>query len=648
MNYIKPFFENLRESEEPQLDKEFVEYLEDLKYQSYQSFMNTLQQKKSEVDFMTKLRKLSIDMNQTPTEFGKVELINLEARTLIPTQSQIGLDESLAWLQNIPAIEDIIIKNSASLFSNNRVFVANKKWVLDGNHRFAFVRMLNRNATIPCINVNIPEQSVNNIIKDIQLSLLCTYGDIYTKDSIIKTNISLMKDDDIINYIDSILQGDELEELRLNYAQVDFKKQLANLLIPKSILKEDFDPNENDYPSLVRGTNIPIVMDEEDDEENIEEDEDIKEMEETDNDKSPLNYAGDILGILDPTGAVDILNGLSYLYQGHVFSAICSFASALPGVDFFAKPAAEFAFQVGKGVAVSKTYAKSMSIFGKYLKNFDAKKAAKYWTKMEKNAYKKNNLGQFTDPKLATKMDEMNKTLQVLANSSNKITQILGNVMKKIGDNWLKFKLFYYIWGKKYIQFFQNLVNEIANWKENLKEWMSHVSKEDVVSIIASNAMSIKNDIIDNNVDKQNNNYKNGIHPYQIAIKVRKNPTEGDFKGVPVKFLEQLPIILNNLRGSEVEDLEAQIQSYREYDPEKQELFSKSQTQKEIPPAITPQTQKETPINPTITPKSQGPQQTISNPKIKTEIQTKKPVIPVKPVESDTTKKNTIKRVAEF
>jgi hypothetical protein len=50
------------------------------------------------------------------------------------------------------------------------------------------------------------------------------------------------------------------------------------------------------------------------------------------------NTVGDILGIADPTGIVDIVNGISYFSQGDHLFGLLSLLSALPLVDFLAKP----------------------------------------------------------------------------------------------------------------------------------------------------------------------------------------------------------------------------------------------------------------------------------------------------------------------
>jgi hypothetical protein len=51
------------------------------------------------------------------------------------------------------------------------------------------------------------------------------------------------------------------------------------------------------------------------------------------------NLVGDVLGIIDPTGIVDVANGISYMYQGDHLFGILSFISAIPiAGDVVAKP----------------------------------------------------------------------------------------------------------------------------------------------------------------------------------------------------------------------------------------------------------------------------------------------------------------------
>jgi len=50
------------------------------------------------------------------------------------------------------------------------------------------------------------------------------------------------------------------------------------------------------------------------------------------------NTLGDIVGIFDPTGIVDIANAISYWTQGKKTFALLSLVSAVPGVDWATKP----------------------------------------------------------------------------------------------------------------------------------------------------------------------------------------------------------------------------------------------------------------------------------------------------------------------
>lgn len=50
------------------------------------------------------------------------------------------------------------------------------------------------------------------------------------------------------------------------------------------------------------------------------------------------NTLGDVLGFVDPTGAVDVINGISYFMQGEKFYGFLSLVAAVPLADFVVKP----------------------------------------------------------------------------------------------------------------------------------------------------------------------------------------------------------------------------------------------------------------------------------------------------------------------
>jgi hypothetical protein len=71
--------------------------------------------------------KLSELKSQIPSkvsvsaDYGTVKYRMLQADELVPTQSQIGLKESLSWLKNTESVREIIVDKSAKLFENNRI-----------------------------------------------------------------------------------------------------------------------------------------------------------------------------------------------------------------------------------------------------------------------------------------------------------------------------------------------------------------------------------------------------------------------------------------------------------------------------------------------------------------------------------------------
>ena len=57
------------------------------------------------------------------------------------------------------------------------------------------------------------------------------------------------------------------------------------------------------------------------------------------NEQKWYNTLGDVVGIFDPTGIVDLVNGISYITQGDWFFGLLSMISAVPYVgDAVAKP----------------------------------------------------------------------------------------------------------------------------------------------------------------------------------------------------------------------------------------------------------------------------------------------------------------------
>ena len=116
--------------------------------------------------------------------------VSYSCRDLFPTQSQIGLQDSLAWLaKNNPEGAAALIKGDTTTFNENRILTANGKYILDGHHRWSQVFLFNPDAKIPAVNLVIPGYDEKQLLKIIQLAIKATYNDILMKPANSETDI---------------------------------------------------------------------------------------------------------------------------------------------------------------------------------------------------------------------------------------------------------------------------------------------------------------------------------------------------------------------------------------------------------------------------------------------------------------------------
>lgn len=185
---IKPFKDWLFEKELSEEQKKYVK-VKDLISLGYENFVDELKS-------VSKIPKIQKILNQGKDDGNmKDEVIEVNDKAnffvskLTPTQSQIGLGDSIGYLcDKDPEGAKNIIKGDTSGFNNNRILTANGKYILDGHHRWSQVFCLNPDATIPAIDLNIPGDS-KKILKIIQAGIAATYKDIYKKPADSKTDI---------------------------------------------------------------------------------------------------------------------------------------------------------------------------------------------------------------------------------------------------------------------------------------------------------------------------------------------------------------------------------------------------------------------------------------------------------------------------
>lgn len=185
---IKPFKDWLFEKELSEEQEKYVK-IKDLVSLGYEDFVDELK----DISKIPKIQKILNQGKEDGNMRDEIIRVNDKANFFVsklsPTQSQIGLGDSIGYLcDKDPEGAKNIIKGDTSGFNNNRILTANGKYILDGHHRWSQVFCLNPDATIPAIDLNIPGDS-KKILKIIQAGIAATYKDIYKKPADSKTDI---------------------------------------------------------------------------------------------------------------------------------------------------------------------------------------------------------------------------------------------------------------------------------------------------------------------------------------------------------------------------------------------------------------------------------------------------------------------------
>lgn len=531
----------LRSINESVSDKKF---LEDLKSLPYRDFLNKLYDVVNTKSLKKSLENLTIDTS-TEEDYGLIKRKNIEVSQLVPTQSQIGLLELLSWLEDTDSMRNIILEGKSSLFEKNALFVANNKWILDGHHRWAYVYMLNPQATIPCININLPNKKPLEIYKDIQISIASTYKLLAKKGDKIEYNITRMSDKSIEQIIHRSIDPNTISLLRKLYGSIDFEKLLIKSVIPDVVNESDITKNlDSSQTGLVKiksnlSKELPppppkpekdpgFNLLEQTDKENEKDLEDVIE----DSMADKIQSFVDILGIFDPTPTLNVLNGVGYLYRGEYLKMFAQFAGAIPVGEIIARPI--------MALMKSKIIAKLARKFGKYLTELNVAKISEVMTKLEKHS------------------PVFGKLFRILFDSLGEIVKMLGKVLEKIGPQYPKFKIFYNLLTDTIPNFFE----KIKNYKEKIKEFLNEIPESQILSMLKSNVIKIKSMIVDRGIDKYNINYSMGINPIETAIAAKKNPYTNDFFGVPTLLLSELPTMMKKL--NQIESVDVQIEEQPE------------------------------------------------------------------------------------
>ena len=120
---------------------------------------------------------------------------------LLPSQSEIGLDNSLAY----PLSQDCSQLFNSPVTIVSPIITYRKTFVVDGHHRWSQLYMINPEAKITAINFNYNEESPYRILRNFQGAIAVAQKDV-PKNYNNVNNVYDMSESQIRDYIDSNMQ----------------------------------------------------------------------------------------------------------------------------------------------------------------------------------------------------------------------------------------------------------------------------------------------------------------------------------------------------------------------------------------------------------------------------------------------------------
>ena len=160
---MKLLMENWRKflKEEKGSDPQQQRTLKNLLNKKYSSFVDGLEKQVKDPKFANFLSMgLEPDDGDGRDDIIAVRKTAIPVKKLLPTQSQIGLADSLGWIsENKPqaAGEYAKLTGGSAADVGGRIITANGKHIVDGHHRWSQVYLLNPEASIPSYDFTVSD-----------------------------------------------------------------------------------------------------------------------------------------------------------------------------------------------------------------------------------------------------------------------------------------------------------------------------------------------------------------------------------------------------------------------------------------------------------------------------------------------------------
>lgn len=192
--------------------------------EDYPNFVRELGKNINDPKFISLIKYLS-SIRQVSYEY-----ISIPVQELVPTQSEIGMKESLKYPLKEPSITKLYLQESGPIsVAGKRIIVANKKYIIDGHHRWSQLFAINPNASINVINmINIEDPF--DALKSIQLGIVAETNKLNSYN--IKTfNMLTATNKEIIGYMKKTITHDVVKVFqKFNISYLDYILKNIKLL----------------------------------------------------------------------------------------------------------------------------------------------------------------------------------------------------------------------------------------------------------------------------------------------------------------------------------------------------------------------------------------------------------------------------------
>tara|TARA_R110000824_G_scaffold285604_1_gene473766 strand:- start:470 stop:1366 length:897 start_codon:yes stop_codon:yes gene_type:complete len=213
----------------PDQQRQQKKVLQDLIATEYTTFVGELQKRIKDSKFRQFLN-MGVEDGDLRDDIISVSKPTIPVKDLTPTQSQIGLADSLGWVAKNKPSQAGEIASTDVADVGGPIITANGKFIVDGHHRWSQVYLLNPNSSIPAINFEIAgNPDAKKVLKLTQLAIAAVDRVIPMKAADAKTDIYATggNEESIKSILNQVVSDEMAQGLMAPY-QADSKEAIID------------------------------------------------------------------------------------------------------------------------------------------------------------------------------------------------------------------------------------------------------------------------------------------------------------------------------------------------------------------------------------------------------------------------------------